>query len=85
MYVTAPYNGTISTMFDIPDDVAGKDYFDEIGQGITPTNQDIKVCTFHHAEMRRREKDGRCWYSHQLEDGSWCWGRSQEKEEGSHA
>ena len=43
VYVTAPYNGTISTMFDIPDDVAGKDYFVEIGQGITPTNQDVKV------------------------------------------
>jgi hypothetical protein len=43
VYVTAPYNGTISTMFDIPDDVAGKDYFVEIGQGINPTNQDVKV------------------------------------------
>jgi hypothetical protein len=44
-------------------------------------SQDIKVCLFHHAEMRRREKDGRYWYSHQLEDGSWCWGRQQSKEE----
>ena len=43
VYVTAPYNGTISTMFDIPDDVAGKDYFVEIGQGIKPTNQDVTV------------------------------------------
>jgi hypothetical protein len=43
VYVTAPYNGTISTYFDIPDDVAGKDYFVEIGQGITPTNQDVTV------------------------------------------
>ena len=43
VYVTAPYNGTISTIFDIPDDVAGKDYFVEIGQGINPTNQDVKV------------------------------------------
>jgi hypothetical protein len=43
VYITAPYNGTISTIFDIPDDVAGKDYFVEIGQGITPTNQDVKV------------------------------------------
>ena len=43
VYVTAPYNGTISTYFDIPDDVAGKDYFVEIGQGTTPTNQDVTV------------------------------------------
>jgi hypothetical protein len=43
VYVTAPYNGTISTSFDIPDDVAGKEYFVEIGQGATPTNQDVTV------------------------------------------
>jgi hypothetical protein len=43
VYITAPYNGTISTIFDIPDDVAGKDYFVEIGQGATPTNQDVTV------------------------------------------
>jgi hypothetical protein len=43
VYVTAPYNGTISTYFDIPDDVAGKDYFVEIGQGIKPTDQDVTV------------------------------------------
>jgi hypothetical protein len=43
VYVTAPYNGTISTSFDIPDDVAGKEYFVEIGQGVTPTNQDVTV------------------------------------------
>jgi hypothetical protein len=43
VYVTAPYNGTISTFIDLPDDVAGKDYFVEIGQGITPTNQDVTV------------------------------------------
>lgn len=43
VYVTAPYNGTISTIFDIPDDVAGKDYFVEIGQGIKPTDQDVTV------------------------------------------
>ena len=43
VYVTAPYNGTISTIFDIPDDVAGKDYFVEIGHGSNPANQDITV------------------------------------------
>lgn len=29
LYVIAPDNGTITTMFDIPDDVAGKGYFVE--------------------------------------------------------
>jgi hypothetical protein len=43
VYVTAPYNGTISTSFDLPDDVATKDYFVEIGQGAKPTDQDVKV------------------------------------------
>jgi hypothetical protein len=32
VYVTAPYNGSISTSFDLPDDVADKAYFVEIGQ-----------------------------------------------------
>jgi hypothetical protein len=41
VYLTAPYNGTISTMFDIPDDVAGRDYFVEIGQ--TGTSQYVTV------------------------------------------
>jgi hypothetical protein len=41
VYLTAPYNGTISTMFDLPDDVAGRDYFVEIGQ--TGTSQDVTV------------------------------------------
>jgi hypothetical protein len=41
VYMTAPYNGTISTMFDIPDDVAGKDYFVEIGH--SGTSQDVTV------------------------------------------
>jgi len=43
VYITAPYNGTISTSFDIPDDVATKDYFVEIGQGANPTDQDVRV------------------------------------------
>jgi hypothetical protein len=30
LYVTAPGNGTIATKFDIPDDVAGADYFVDV-------------------------------------------------------
>ena len=43
VYVTAPYNGTISTFIDLPPDVAGKDYFVEIGPGIQPSDQNVKV------------------------------------------
>jgi hypothetical protein len=41
VYITAPYNGTISTAFDLPDDIADKAYFVEIGQ--TGTSQDVTV------------------------------------------
>jgi hypothetical protein len=41
VYLTAPYNGTITTMYDLPDDVAGKDYFVEIGK--TGSSQDVTV------------------------------------------
>ncbi len=33
-------------------------------------------CAFHQVEMRRREKDGKVWYSHK--DGEmWCKGKSK--------
>jgi hypothetical protein len=43
VYVIAPYNGTISTRFDIPDDVAQKDYFVEIGSTVGSTDQVVEV------------------------------------------
>jgi len=43
VYILAPRNGTLSTAFDIPDDVAGKDYFVEIGPGVNPVDQDVRV------------------------------------------
>ena len=43
VYAIAPRNGTISTRFDIPDDIAGKDYFVEIGPGTDPVDQDVMV------------------------------------------
>jgi hypothetical protein len=33
-----------------------------------------QVCPIHQVEMRRREKDGRIWYSHQV-GGQWCKGK----------
>lgn len=43
VYVIAPRNGTIATSFDIPDDVAGRGYFVEIGPGENPVDQDVRV------------------------------------------
>ena len=46
LYVIAPGNGTIETRFDIPDDVAGADYFvsaDVTETGMTGASQVIQV------------------------------------------
>jgi hypothetical protein len=43
VYALAPSDGSLSTGFDIPDDVADKDYFVVIGQGNNPVDQDVQV------------------------------------------
>jgi hypothetical protein len=43
VYAIAPRDGTITTRFDIPDDIAGNDYFVEIGPGANPVDQDVMV------------------------------------------
>jgi hypothetical protein len=43
IYAIAPRDGTITTKFDIPDDIAGKDYLVEIGPGAKPSDQDVMV------------------------------------------
>ncbi len=43
VYAIAPREGAITTRFDIPDDIAGKDYFVEIGPGANPVDQDVMV------------------------------------------
>jgi hypothetical protein len=43
VYAVAPRNGTISTSFDIPDDVAGKDYIVTIGLGANAEDQNVEV------------------------------------------
>ncbi len=40
-------------------------------------NGESKQCPIHHCEMKKREKDGKVWYSHRMEDGGWCRGKSQ--------
>jgi len=43
VYALAPSDGTIVTAFDIPNDVAGRDYFVQIGQGNNPIDQDVRI------------------------------------------
>lgn len=43
VYALAPSDGMITTAFDIPDDVAGKEYFVVIGQGSNPIDQDVEI------------------------------------------
>lgn len=43
LYSLTPSDGTITTSFDIPDDIAGKEYFVEIGPGADPVDQDVTV------------------------------------------
>ena len=43
VYAIAPRDGTITTRFDIPDDIAGKEYIVEIGPGADPVDQDVTV------------------------------------------
>jgi hypothetical protein len=43
VYAIAPRNGTISTSFNIPDDVAGRDYIVRVGPGARPADQNVQV------------------------------------------
>ena len=38
VYAIAPTDGTITTRFDIPDDIAGKEYYVEVGTRTNPVN-----------------------------------------------
>jgi hypothetical protein len=43
VYALAPSDGYIGTGFDIPDEVAGSDYFVLIGAGNNPIDQEVQV------------------------------------------
>jgi hypothetical protein len=43
IYAIAPSDGSITTNFDIPDDVAGRDYSVVIGPGTNPVDQDVQI------------------------------------------
>ena len=38
------------------------------------TNDDTHMCPIHNVAMTRHTKDGQSWYSHKLDDGTWCRG-----------
>ena len=40
-------------------------------------NGEKKTCLIHLCSMQRFERDGKVWFSHKLDDGSWCRGREQ--------
>jgi hypothetical protein len=65
----------------------GKSGIDEKGRPITETTKESTseittdaaaaasvMCSIHKVPMERRTKNGDVWYSHRLEDGSWCKG-----------
>jgi hypothetical protein len=43
VYAIAPSDGNITTNFDLPNDVAGRDYFVVVGPGTNPVDQDVQV------------------------------------------
>jgi len=43
IYAIAPSDGSIVTNFDIPNDVAGRDYSVVIGPGANPVDQDVEI------------------------------------------
>jgi hypothetical protein len=43
VYAIAPANGSITTKFDIPDEIVGRGYFVELGSDIVSSEQDITV------------------------------------------
>jgi len=42
-----------------------------------------KLCPIHQCEMRKHEKDGKSWFSHKTDEGSWCYGKVR-KNGGNH-
>lgn len=38
---------------------------------------DPSWCSIHQCRMKRRRKGKQAWYSHQLEDGTWCKGKAK--------
>jgi len=48
------------------------------GNGDGNGNSSTSWCPIHQVEMRKWEKNGRVWYSHQV-NGEWCTGKAKRK------
>jgi len=35
------------------------------------------MCPIHEVEMKKHEKEGETWWSHKLDDGTWCNGKQK--------
>ena len=72
----------------------GKDLLEKVGialtflieHGYTPDTGthrngkgEGKPCPIHQCWMKRYEKEGKTWFSHKLDDGSWCYGKQAKK------
>jgi len=42
-------------------------------------NGATKQCPIHQCQMNHYEKEGKSWFSHKLDDGSWCYGKQSRK------
>ena len=40
---------------------------------------EAKQCPIHKCNMRRYEKDGKAWFSHKADDGSYCYGTKKKE------
>jgi hypothetical protein len=51
VYSVAPANGTVTTKFDIPNEILNRDYSVEIVPGVHPADQDVIV---YRGDLRSR-------------------------------
>jgi len=48
---------------------------DRLDKPSTQNEHDVEhVCPLHGVQMTKHEKNGDVWYSHKLDDGTWCRG-----------
>ena len=40
---------------------------------------ETRQCPIHKCNMRRYEKDGKSWFSHRADDGSYCYGKNKQE------
>ena len=45
-------------------------------EGAPAKANDTLLCPLHGVPMPRRDRNGQSWYSHRLDDGTWCRGKA---------